>query len=69
MNKPIRTMAVACLVLFLALLMNATYLQYFAAGDLNSHNDNRRVRDAEFSRKRGAILVAGSQVGFAFTTW
>src|SRR4051794_7228684 len=62
MNKPIRTMAVACLVLFLALLMNATYLQYFAAGDLNSHNDNRRVLDAEFSRKRGAILVAGSQV-------
>lgn len=62
MNKPIRVMAVACLVLFLALLMNATYLQYFAAGDLNGRNDNRRVRDAEFSRKRGAILVAGSQV-------
>ncbi|MDX6327046.1 MAG: hypothetical protein QOK15_3400 [Nocardioidaceae bacterium] len=62
MNKPIRTMAVACLVLFLALLMNATYLQYFAAGDLNNRSDNHRVRDAEFSRKRGAILVAGSQV-------
>src|SRR3712207_4857024 len=37
-------------------------LQYFEAGDLNSRNDNRRVRDAEFSRERGEILVAGSQV-------
>lgn len=62
MNKPIRIMAVACLVMFLALLMNATYLQYFDAGNLNSRSDNSRVRDAEFSRKRGPILVAGSQV-------
>jgi peptidoglycan glycosyltransferase len=62
MNKPIRTMAVACMVLFLALLLNASYLQYFQADDLNGRNDNRRVRDAEFSRQRGPILVAGSQV-------
>lgn len=62
MNKPIRTMAVGCMVLFLALLLNASYLQYVRAGDLNDRNDNRRVRDAEFSRKRGEILVAGSKV-------
>ena len=68
MNKPIRTMAVACLVLFLALLLNATYLQYLAAGDLNDRNDNHRVRDAEFSRKRGAIVVAGSQVAESVPT-
>ena len=59
MNKPIRTMAVFCMVLFVALLLNASYLQYLRADDLNDRNDNRRVRDAEFSRKRGAILVAG----------
>ena len=62
MNKPIRTMAVGCMVLFLALLLNASYLQFVSAGDLNDRNDNRRVRDAEFSRKRGEILVAGSKV-------
>jgi peptidoglycan glycosyltransferase len=62
MNKPIRTMAVFCMVLFLALLLNASYLQYLQADDLNDRNGNARVRDAEFSRKRGAILVAGSQV-------
>ena len=62
MNKPIRTMAVFCMVLFVALLLNASYLQYLQADDLNDRNDNRRVRDAEFSRERGPILVAGAPV-------
>ncbi len=50
------------MVLFVALLVNSTYLQYFQADELNSRNDNKRVRDAEFSRERGAILVAGNSV-------
>ncbi len=62
MNKPIRTMAVFCMVLFLLLLANVTYVQYFKAEELNGRNDNRRVRDAEFARQRGAILVAGKPV-------
>jgi len=57
MNKPIRTMAVFCLLLFVALLGNATYLQYVKAGDLNDNPRNRRVVEASFSRERGAILV------------
>jgi penicillin-binding protein A len=61
-NKPIRTMAIACLALFMALLVNSTYLQYIRADELNSRNDNKRVRDAEFSRERGAILVRGTSV-------
>ena len=62
MNKPIRTMSIFCMALFVALLINATYLQYLQADDLNSRNDNKRVRDAEFSRERGAILVNGKSV-------
>ena len=62
MNKPIRTMAVFCMVLFVGLLLNASYLQYLRADELNDRNDNRRVIDAEFSRERGAILVQGTQV-------
>jgi peptidoglycan glycosyltransferase len=62
MNKPIRTMAIGCLVLFLSLMVNSTYLQYIRADELNSRNDNKRVRDAEFSRERGAILVHGRSV-------
>ncbi|HYO39396.1 MAG TPA: penicillin-binding transpeptidase domain-containing protein, partial [Nocardioidaceae bacterium] len=62
MNKPIRTMSIFCLLLFAALLLNSTYLQYVDAGDLNSRSDNKRVRDAEFSRKRGAIVAGGASV-------
>ncbi len=62
MNKPIRTMSIVCMALFMALLINSTYLQYLQADELNSRNDNKRVRDAEFSRERGAILVNGNSV-------
>ena len=33
MNKPIRTISIFCLLLFLALMLNATYLQYWQAGE------------------------------------
>lgn len=65
MNKPIRNLALACMLLFVALLVNATYVQYWQAGDLTSlskHPDNKRIRDAEFARERGAILVRGKAV-------
>lgn len=65
MNRPIRNLAIACMVLFLALLVNATYLQYWEAGDLSSlsqHPDNRRVLNDAFSSERGAIVVRGTEV-------
>lgn len=65
MNRPIRNLAIACLVLFLALMLNATYLQYWEAKDLNSldkHGNNNRVKDAAFSQPRGTILVNGRAV-------
>ena len=58
-NKPIRTISVFCLLLFLALMLNATYLQYWRAGDLNEDPRNRRVLAESFSSERGAILVGG----------
>ncbi len=62
MNKPIRTIATFCLLLFLALMVNATYLQYYKAGALNEDPQNRRVIVASFSRERGAILVGRTPV-------
>ena len=50
------------MLLFAALLLNATYLQYVDAGSLNSRSDNKRVRDAEFARKRGAIVAGGTSI-------
>jgi peptidoglycan glycosyltransferase len=56
-NKPIRTVAVFFLVLFLALMLNATYYQFWDADDLNQRPENRRVQEAAYSSPRGAILV------------
>jgi peptidoglycan glycosyltransferase len=53
------------MVLFLALLVHVTYLQYWQAddlGDLSKHPDNRRVLNADFSKPRGAILVGNTAV-------
>jgi peptidoglycan glycosyltransferase len=64
-NRPIRNLAIGCMMLFLALLINATYLQYWQADDLTSlskHPDNRRVLDAQYSRLRGAIVVNGKEI-------
>ena len=57
MNKPIRVVSVFCLVLFLALLINSTYLMYVRADSLSDDPRNRRIITAAFSRERGAILV------------
>ncbi len=62
MNKPIRAVAIFCLLLFLALALNATYLQYYHANALNNHLANGRVATATFSRDRGAILAGGQAV-------
>lgn len=62
MNKPIRTISVFVMLLFAALMINATYLQYFAPAKYDDDARNRRVIDAEFSRQRGAILVGRDPV-------
>ncbi len=62
MNRPIRNIAVACLVLFVALLLNANFVQFVQADELNGKNGNRRVINEEFARDRGAILVDGKPV-------
>ncbi len=62
MNRPIRTLAIGCLVLFAMLLINLNYVQVIKANDLNDASANKRARDAECSRERGPILVAGDTV-------
>lgn len=62
MNKPIRVVSVFCLVLFLALLVNATYLMYVRADSLADDPRNRRIITATFSRERGAILVGDEAI-------
>jgi peptidoglycan glycosyltransferase len=55
-------MAVAAIILMLALMANSTYLQAFRASSLNGNNDNRRVRDSQFSVNRGPILIGSTPI-------
>jgi peptidoglycan glycosyltransferase len=57
MNRPIRTLAIGCLVLFGLLLANINYVQVIKADELNESSLNKRARDAECSRERGPIVV------------
>jgi penicillin-binding protein A len=62
MNRPIRTLAIGCLVLLVALLVNVTYIQGWKADNLNAEAQNSRARVADCSRKRGPILVNGASI-------
>ncbi len=65
MNKPIRTVSLFCMVLILALMINATYLQFVAAEGLNDNDDNRRVKEEAYSSQRGSILVGPNRTTIA----
>lgn len=62
MNGPIRRVSVVVMVMFLALLVNASYSYVFRTQSLNSDPANRRVRDAEFGTDRGDILVGNTPI-------
>ncbi|MBO0843174.1 MAG: penicillin-binding protein 2 [Nocardioides sp.] len=62
MNRPIRTLSLGCLILFIALMLNITWVQFVRAGWYNDRADNRRVTVASFARQRGAILVGKKNI-------
>ncbi len=59
MNRPIRRVAFVTMLMFALLLGNITFNNLVRSDSLAANAQNRRVRDAEFSRDRGAILAAG----------
>lgn len=62
MNGPIRTVASFVALLMAALLVNITWISVVRTESLNEDTRNRRVRDAEFSRNRGTILVGNTPI-------
>ena len=62
MNGPIRKVTIFVAVLMAALLANMTWISVVRTDSLNNDPRNRRVRDAEFSRNRGAILVGNEPI-------
>lgn len=59
MNTPLRRVAVVVMVMVVALLANATYVQVFKADSLRADPRNQRVLLDEYSRQRGQISTGG----------
>ncbi len=58
MNKPIRRVAIACLLLFVILLVNDNVVQYANAKTLRDKPGNTRLLFQQYDRKRGDIVTA-----------
>ncbi|MFE4328410.1 peptidoglycan D,D-transpeptidase FtsI family protein [Streptomyces sp. NPDC056831] len=62
MNKTIRHTSVFCLLLVLALLLRATWVQAYQAQALADNDHNRRNTIAQYAQPLGDIIVAGNPV-------
>jgi penicillin-binding protein A len=62
MNTPLRRIAVVVVVMFLALMGAATWVQYVQAAQLNADPRNARTLYREYDNFRGPIVVAGEPI-------
>ena len=62
MNTPLRRLAIATLVLFAALFINANVIQVGQAGSLRANPHNSRVLEKEYDHARGPIVVGTQSV-------
>ncbi len=68
MNEPIRRLSFLVALLFSALLISTTWIQFVKAKELDNRPGNRRTLLESYSRERGAILVGGSPVAKSVAT-
>jgi peptidoglycan glycosyltransferase len=59
MNRALLRISLACLVMFVLLLLNVNYLQAIRAPRLASATGNVRVFDQQFTYQRGSIIANG----------
>ena len=62
MNKPIRRVSVFCMLLVLALMIRANWVQGLDASALNANVHNKRTVIEAYSYPRGDIIVGGQPV-------
>lgn len=62
MNAPVRRLSVVIALLFVALLVASTSIQFFQAQSLAAMPANKRTVLDNYSRQRGSILVAGKPI-------
>ena len=68
MNAPIRRLSGVVALLFCALLISSTVIQFAQAKSLQERPDNRRTLLANYARERGQILVGGTPVAKSVPT-
>jgi peptidoglycan glycosyltransferase len=59
MNKALLRLSIACLAMFVLLLINVNYLQAFESSSLATKPGNIRVFNQQFQYQRGSILATG----------
>ena len=62
MNRAVRRISIAALVMFVLLLANVNYLQAFEAGSLSNKPGNSRAFTAQFQYQRGDITTSDGKV-------
>ena len=62
MNQAIRNSWIVALSMFVLILGSLTYVQFFAAEELNDNPNNSRGIYQDFGRNRGSILVDGRAI-------
>jgi penicillin-binding protein A len=68
MNRQLRHVAIAALVMFAALLINSNFVQVVDASSLRANPHNVRVLYGEYSNQRGPIEVAGKDIARSVKT-
>lgn len=61
MNRALRRISLACLVMFVLLLINVNYLQGFEANSLVNKPGNGRTFSQQFQYQRGSIITADNK--------
>ncbi len=62
MNRALRRIAIASLVMFAVLMLNVNYLQAFQADSLTSKPSNVRAFEQQFQQQRGQIVASDGTV-------
>ncbi|GAA4383661.1 peptidoglycan D,D-transpeptidase FtsI family protein [Tsukamurella soli] len=68
MNTPLRRVTLVVVLMVVALLANATYIQVFRADSLRADPRNERVLLDEYSRQRGSILAGPAVMASSIKT-
>ncbi|HET7303050.1 MAG TPA: penicillin-binding protein 2, partial [Segeticoccus sp.] len=68
MNSPIRRLATVVAVMFCALLVSTTWIQYVRADSLHDRPGNRRTLLESYAKERGEILVQGTPIAKSVPT-